>query len=62
MELSTANSTDINLLITADATGPKHFNMKLAKSKLEQLCGDLVERSGAVQGVCEGRRPQVERN
>merc|ERR1711871_1644386 len=46
MELSTANSTDINLpFITADATGPKHFNMKLAKSKLEQLCGDLVERT-----------------
>merc|ERR1711871_726307 len=46
MELSTANSTDINLpFITADATGPKHFNMKLAKSKLEQLCGGLVERT-----------------
>merc|ERR1719409_2423969 len=40
MELSSTTNTEINLpFITADASGPKHFNMKLAKSKLEQLCG-----------------------
>jgi molecular chaperone DnaK len=38
--------TDINLpYITADATGPKHMNIKLTRSKLEQLTGDLVERT-----------------
>merc|ERR1712216_438765 len=46
MELSSATTTDINLpFITADATGPKHFNVKLTRSKLEQLVGDLVERT-----------------
>ncbi len=43
-ELSTVMQTDINLpFITADASGPKHFNMTLTRSKLEQLTGDLIE-------------------
>jgi len=46
MELSSATTTDINLpFITADATGPKHFNVKLSRAKLETLVGDLVDRT-----------------
>ncbi len=46
VELSTAQSTDINLpYITADQTGPKHLALKLSRSKFEQLVEDLVERS-----------------
>src|SRR5476651_2319148 len=46
MELSTVLETDINLpFITADQTGPKHLQMKLTRSKFEQLVGDLLERS-----------------
>ena len=45
-ELSSAQSTDINLpFITADASGPKHLNVVLSRAKLEQLIGDLIERS-----------------
>ncbi|MCP5488437.1 MAG: molecular chaperone DnaK [Verrucomicrobia bacterium] len=45
-ELSSSQSTDINLpFITADASGPKHLNMALSRSKLEQLVDDLVQRS-----------------
>lgn len=44
--LSTSQQTDINLpFITADATGPKHLNVTLSRSKLEQLCADLYERT-----------------
>ena len=44
IELSTAMETEINLpFVTADATGPKHLLMKLSRSKLEQLVGDLIE-------------------
>ncbi len=44
-ELSTAMETDINLpFITADASGPKHLNMKLSRAKLEALCADLLDR------------------
>jgi len=44
IELSTATETEVNLpFITADATGPKHLLMKLTRSKLEQLVGDLIE-------------------
>jgi len=51
MELSTAMETDINLpFITADASGPKHLNIKLTRSKLEALVDDLVER---VVGPCQ---------
>lgn len=46
VELSSAQQTDVNLpYITADATGPKHLNVKLTRSKLEALVEDLVERS-----------------
>jgi molecular chaperone DnaK len=51
IELSSAQSTEINLpFITADASGPKHLSLNLTRSKLEQLVGDLVERTrGPVQ-------------
>ena len=43
IELSSAQQTDINLpFITADASGPKHLNVTLTRSKLEQLVGDLL--------------------
>ena len=45
-ELSTASSYEVNLpFITADASGPKHFNMKLTRAKLEALVGDLIKRT-----------------
>src|SRR5690554_6163628 len=45
-ELSTSQQTDVNLpYITADATGPKHLNVKITRAKLESLVADLVERS-----------------
>jgi len=45
IELSTMLETEINLpFITADASGPKHLQMKLTRSKFEQLTEDLVER------------------
>lgn len=44
--LSSAQETEINLpFITADASGPKHLNVKLTRSKLEQLTDDLAERT-----------------
>ena len=52
IELSTVMQTDVNLpFITADASGPKHLNLTLTRSKYEQLVDDLIERS----------RPPVER-
>ena len=46
IELSSTQSTEINLpFITADASGPKHLSLNLTRSKLEQLVGDLVERT-----------------
>ncbi|MEW5056413.1 molecular chaperone DnaK [Cycloclasticus sp. 46_83_sub15_T18] len=46
IELSSNQQTDVNLpYITADATGPKHLNVKLTRAKLESLVGDLVERT-----------------
>jgi molecular chaperone DnaK len=45
IELSTTMETDINLpFITADASGPKHLNIKLTRAKLEALVDDLIER------------------
>ena len=45
-ELSSSLETDINLpFITADASGPKHLNVKLTRSKLEQLTADLIENT-----------------
>jgi molecular chaperone DnaK len=47
-ELSSSKETDINLpFITADATGPKHLNIKMSRAKLEALVADLIDR-------CEG--------
>ena len=44
-ELSTTMETDINLpFITADASGPKHLNIKLSRAKFESLVADLVDR------------------
>jgi len=46
IELSSMMQTEVNLpYITADASGPKHLVMTLTRSKLEQLTGDLIERS-----------------
>src|SRR5204863_4589919 len=46
IELSSVSETDINLpFLTADASGPKHMNMKLSRAKLESLIHDLIERS-----------------
>ncbi len=44
-ELSSSLETDVNLpFITADASGPKHMNIKLSRAKLEALCGALLDR------------------
>jgi molecular chaperone DnaK len=44
-ELSTSMETDINLpFITADASGPKHLNIKLTRAKLESICSDLLDK------------------
>jgi molecular chaperone DnaK len=46
IELSSSQETEINLpFITADASGPKHLVTKLTRAKLEQLVGDLVQRT-----------------
>ncbi|MCJ7596696.1 MAG: molecular chaperone DnaK [Desulfobacterales bacterium] len=51
MELSSSIETDINLpFITADASGPKHLNLKLSRAKLEALVDDLIEK---IIGPCK---------
>jgi len=46
IELSSREQTDINLpYVTADATGPKHLNMKITRAKFESLIEDLVKRT-----------------
>jgi molecular chaperone DnaK len=51
IELSTAQEVNINLpFLTADASGPKHFEYTLTRAKLEQLVGDLIDRTA---GPCE---------
>ena len=46
IELSSSNQTDINLpYVTADASGPKHLNVKLTRSKLESLVEDLINKT-----------------
>ncbi|EHK68985.1 molecular chaperone DnaK [Pseudomonas sp. HR1] len=46
IELSSATQTDVNLpYITADASGPKHLNVKVSRAKLESLVEELVERT-----------------
>jgi molecular chaperone DnaK len=48
IELSTAMETDINLpFVTADASGPRHLQIKLSRAKLEQLVDDLLQRTMA---------------
>ncbi len=48
IELSTAMETEINLpFVTADATGPKHMQVKLTRAKLEQIVEDLLQRTMA---------------
>jgi molecular chaperone DnaK len=50
MELSTSLETDINLpFITADASGPKHLNIKITRAKLESLIADLLDK---LEGPC----------
>jgi len=45
-ELSTVQQTEVNLpFVTADASGPKHLNITITRAKLEQLVGDLVEKT-----------------
>jgi len=45
MELSTSMETDVNLpFITADASGPKHLNIKISRAKLESLVADLLDK------------------
>jgi molecular chaperone DnaK len=53
VELSTTTQTQINLpFVTADASGPKHLNMQLTRSKFDQITADLVERTrGPVEQV-----------
>jgi len=51
IELSSTEQTDINLpYVTADASGPKHLNVKLTRAKLESLVDDLIART---KGPCE---------
>jgi molecular chaperone DnaK len=46
IELSSASQTEVNLpYITADATGPKHLNIKVTRAKLESLVDDLIQRT-----------------
>lgn len=46
IELSSVKETDVNLpFITADASGPKHLNVKLTRAKLEQLVEDIIKRT-----------------
>jgi molecular chaperone DnaK len=48
IELSTTNEVDVNLpFLTADAEGPKHFEHKLSRAKLESLVGDLIDKTAA---------------
>ncbi|RPH48923.1 MAG: molecular chaperone DnaK [Desulfobacteraceae bacterium] len=50
MELSTSMETDVNLpFITADASGPKHLNLKITRAKLESLVEDLLDK---LEGPC----------
>ncbi|MEE9281087.1 MAG: molecular chaperone DnaK [Myxococcota bacterium] len=55
IELSTVSETEINLpYITADQSGPKHLNVKLSRSKFEQLIDDLLDRTlGPVKNACK---------
>jgi len=53
IELSSKIQTDVNLpFITADQTGPKHLNLQLTRSKLEQLVGPLIDRTKTPCETC----------
>jgi molecular chaperone DnaK len=53
VELSTSMETDINLpFITADASGPKHMNMKITRAKLEGLVSDLLDKLEEPCRIC----------
>ena len=57
MELSNVVQTEVNLpFITADASGPKHLSMNLTRAKLEQLVGDLIERTASPCRQAPSRR------
>ena len=60
MELSSSQQTDVNLpYITADASGPKHLNMKLTRAKLESLVEDLIARTiEPCRTALKGRQPK----
>ena len=64
IELSSKTSTDINLpFLTADATGPKHFNTTLTRAKLESLVDDLIQKSQINEVILVGgqtRMPKVQ--
>ena len=64
IELSSTQTTEINLpFITADASGPKHLSLTLTRAKLEQLVGDLVERTkGPVQQALKDAGLEPERH
>ncbi len=55
IELSTVSETEINLpYVTADASGPKHLNLRLSRAKFEQLVDDLIQRTlDPVRQVCK---------
>ncbi len=61
IELSSALETEINLpFLTADASGPKHLNLKLTRAKLESLCEELIMRSFDPAKKClsdSGKKP-----
>ncbi len=53
IELSSAMDTEVNLpFLTADASGPKHLNVKLTRAKFESMIADLIERSLAPARTC----------
>ena len=58
IELSTAQQTEVNLpYITADASGPKHLNIKLTRAKLESLVDDLVKRDHRARAAPRSTMP-----
>ncbi len=63
IELSSTQETSINLpFITADASGPKHLEMKLSRAKLNELTGDLLERvvSPVKQALSDAGAPDID--
>ena len=63
-ELSSTTETDINLpFITADASGPKHLNVKLSRAKLEALVADLIDKLvGPLRNLHQGLRRREEQD